>query len=799
MQKSIELLPSELRSCCNSSTFTFKSTSEVKPLEDVIGQERAVQAIHFGLNMDYPEYHIFVSGIDGSGKTTIVQSLVSNHAIHMKKPNDWCLVNNFQDEFRPIAIAIPSGKATILSRQIERLVRNLLKKMPEALKDISFEEKKDALQSSFDELEKKLLKPIEEKAAANELHIQKTATSIQPIPMLNNEPMTHQAFDALPQDKRQSIEDSMASVIEELEVAADEIQTAQQAMFQEIEEIFSKISRAIVEKRLVSLRKEYADCSSVLNLFNALESDIIENVDLFLPVDNNASDAQLAMMPQVDPELRYHINVLVDHTGTSGAPVIFEPNPTFRNLFGWIEKRAQNGHVTTDFSMVQAGSLLQANGGFLIMEIESLLSNSVVWEAFKRALLNKQLFIEDASAYEGQVTASLRPGPIGLDVKVILIGSYEPFEVLQNHDPKFNEIFKVRADFDYEVTDSDKTVQQYARFIARVCKEENLNHFSPDGAAAIIEFCKKLSGNQKKLSLRFAPIINLIKEAEYWSKNQGDALVTDRHVNRALEEHRFRYNLYEEKVHQSYLNETVLIDVDGKVVGQVNALAVYQMGEISFGRPSRITAETFMGKSGLINIERESQLSGSTHDKGVMILSGYLGRTFAQTYPLCLSASITFEQNYNGVDGDSASSTELYAILSSLAGIPINQGIAVTGSVNQKGQIQTIGGVNEKVEGFFEVCKSKGLSGQQGVIIPKANVQNLMLKQEVVDAVADGFYHIYPVESVDQGIEILTGISAGQVGTNGDYPNGSIYQKVQKRLETYFTQTLKWRKTADPF
>jgi predicted ATP-dependent protease len=387
--------------------------------------------------------------------------------------------------------------------------------------------------------------------------------------------------------------------------------------------------------------------------------------------------------------------------------------------------------------------------------------------------------------------------PIALEVKVILIGNYEPFQLLQNYDTKFNKIFKVRADFDYEVPRSDETIHQYARFIARVCREEHLLHFTPAGVAAIVEFGEKYVAHQKKLSLRFGPIVGIIKEADYWARRQKQELVTDQNVYRAFNEHRFRYNLYEEKVHDAYLDKSILIDIDGEVAGQVNALAVFQMGDISFGRPSRITAETFMGKKGVINIEREARLSGKTHDKGVLILSGYLGRTFAQSQPLNLSVSITFEQSYAGIDGDSASSTELYAILSSLAGIPIRQGIAVTGSVNQKGQVQAIGGVNQKIEGFFDVCQSVELTGRQGVIIPRANKQNLMLKQEVIDAVAAGQFHIYAVATIEEGIEVLTGVPAGQRDDRGRFAEGTVFHKVQERLAHYLAESIKWRKTLD--
>ncbi|MDO8945219.1 MAG: AAA family ATPase, partial [Desulfobacterales bacterium] len=453
-----------------------------------------------------------------------------------------------------------------------------------------------------------------------------------------------------------------------------------------------------------------------------------------------------------------------------------ETNPTYSNVFGRIEKRAYMSTVSTDFTLVAAGSLLTANGGCLIMEIESLLVHPHVWEALKRALQTKSLPIEDIPDESGAGTTSLRSQPIPLESKVILLGSYEAFEFLQNYDSKFNKIFKVRADFDQEVERTPETIQLYAQFLARVCREEKLLPFTRRGVAAIVEFGEKYVSDQNKLSIRFGPLLGVLKEADYWARRQQRArVVTEKHVVRAFQEHRFRYNLYEQKVHESYRDGTIMIDVAHAVVGQINGLAVYQIGDFSFGRPVRITAETFMGKPGVINIEREANMSGRTHDKGVLILSGYLGSVFAQHHPLSLAISITFEQSYNDIDGDSASSTELYAILSSLADVPIRQGIAVTGSVNQKGRIQAIGGVNQKVEGFFEVCIEKGLTGAQGVIIPAANVQNLMLRKEVIDAVKRKKYHVYRVSTVEEGIEILTGMRAGRPDRRGNFPENTVY------------------------
>jgi predicted ATP-dependent protease len=459
-------------------------------------------------------------------------------------------------------------------------------------------------------------------------------------------------------------------------------------------------------------------------------------------------------------------------------------------VIGRIEKRAYMGAVTTDFTLVQAGALLKASGGYLMMEIEPLLLNPYVWDALKRSLQNKSLAIEDVPSDAGSQSASLRPELVPLEVKVILLGNYEMFESLQNFDSKFNKIFRVRADFDDEVALNSDSIQKYARFIARVCNAEKLLPFTPDAVAAVVEYGKQSIADKTRISLRFGPIVALLKEADYWAQKAGSRCVTGGYVSQALNEYRFRYNLYEEKIHESYMDGTVLLDVTGSVAGQVNALAVYQIGDISFGRPSRITAETFMGKPAIINIERETNLSGNTHDKGILILSGYLGKTFAQLYPLSLTISIAFEQNYGVIDGDSASSSELYAVISSLSDVPIFQGMAVTGSVNQKGEIQAIGDVNEKIEGFYDVCKTRGLTGQQGVMIPATNVKNLMLKQEVVETVRQNLFHVYPVSTISEGIEILTGMPAGTIDSNGIYPETTVYGRVQKKLLTFLKQSM---------
>lgn len=798
MSTPAELKPGDLRFVCDPTQFNFSSTVDLDPLDDVIGQQRAVHAINFGLNMNSPGYNIFVTGIEGTGKSTIVQDIIREHARDLATPNDWCMVNNFQDEYRPLTIEIPSGDAVVFGKRIQRLIDTLKRRLPKAFENQAFEEKKNGIQHGFEEQEKAIFQQLDTHAQGRGLVIQKTSAGIQAIPLHEGEPMSRKAFDQLPPADQEKIEADLQAMQGEIETSLRDVSKIRQNMASEMEQLVAQVARFVVSEQLAAIKDTYKRSDDIQRYLEALEGDIVENVFLFMPREAASENEMESMMSDDQPSLhRYYVNVLVNHKPDSGAPMVFEPNPNHQNVFGWIEKRIRMGAVTTDFSMVQAGSLLQANGGFLIMEIESVLMDPMVWAALKRALLNKKLYIEEPAATNGRATSFLRPAPIDLDVKVILIGAYDAFEMLQNYDSKFNKIFKVRADFDYEVSGSPETIEQYAKFIARVCREGGLRHFTPDGVAAIIEFARKFVAHQNKLSLRFGPIVGIIQEADYWAGVQESDLVHARHVYQAFDEHRFRYNLYEEKIHDAYLEEAILIDVTGEQVGQVNALAVYQMGDISFGRPSRITAETFVGRQGVINIEREARLSGNTHDKGVLILSGYLGRTFAQSYPLCLSVSITFEQNYSGVDGDSASSTELYAILSSLSGIPIRQGIAVTGSVNQKGRIQSIGGVNQKIEGFFDVCTSRGLDGRQGVIIPKANIQNLMLKKDVTDAVSAGRFHIHAVSDITEGIEILTGVAAGQSDDNGNYPEGTLYHNVQTRLKKYLQQALKWQKALN--
>jgi predicted ATP-dependent protease len=798
MRKALELESCDLRYICDADIFKFKSTAEIEPLDEVIGQERAVQSIDFGLNMKSPGYNIFVTGIEGTGKSTITTDITRKHARELPTPYDWCLVNNFQDPYRPKPLAVPSGKGLVLSRQMERLIQTLKSKLPKAFEAESFQEKVSSLNEVHQKEESQRLQALEQAAQQQNLTINKSQTGFQTIPLKDGAPLTQEAYLTLSKEEQQELETRVQGFQGEIESAMRDVARMRQERGKAMESLMAETALSVVAEQMDFILDAYDSNTDIKAYLQEVRDHIVQNVTDFLPSSEKAESTQLAMFPAAKPSFnKYRVNALVDRKDMTGAPVVFEPNPTYQNVFGHIEKKVHMGGMLTDLTMVKAGSMLQADGGFLIMEIESLLMNPLVWESLKRTLRNKSLIIEDMLVGQGVAATSLRPEAISIDVKVILIGGYEPFRLLQNHDPKFNKIFRVRADFDYEVERTDDTIQLYARFITRVCKEEKLLDFSPKGVAALVEFGEKDTANKNKLSLRFGAIVGIIKEADYWAKKEGTALVSERHVIQAFNEHRFRYNLYEEKIHESYTDNTVLINVSGQTVGQVNGLAVHQVGDISFGRPSRITAETFMGKKGVVNIEREANMSGRTHDKGVLILSGYLGRVFAQHQPLSLSISLTFEQNYSGVDGDSASSTELYAILSSLADCPIDQGLAVTGSINQKGEIQAIGGVNQKIEGFFDVCKTKGLTGSQGVLIPVANVKNLMLKREVIEAVDAGQFHVYQIRSVEEGIQILTGKTVGKPNAEGQYPEGTIYGDVQKKLRNYLERELELKQGGE--
>lgn len=785
----------ELSRQCPSDLFDFKDTSELDPLDSIIGQQRAVEAIDFGLNMKGSEYNIFVTGLEGTGKSTIVKKLLIDHAKTLETSEDLCLVNNFDDEYCPVVIEMPPGTAVYFSRSMTQFVDVLKIRILDFFETASFQEEQNKLQKETLHQQKELFDDVEQLSKKAGFLIISTDAGYQIVPVSDGQPISQEAYQALADSIRKEMEENRVQIEEMLDEALFEINKLGEEMDTALKALVASKIGQLISEQIDPVRYYFKDCKDIRLYLEKVKEDIIDNIAMFMggKVQENTEGKQLFEKTESFSK-RYQVNVLVDRRWEKGAPVVFESNPNFHNLFGKIEKKPVMGSFETDFTMVQAGALLKANKGYLIINIEPLLMNPLVWESLKRTLQDSMLQIEDMPDQADYGMPSLKPAPIPLTVKVVLVGEYEPFMILQNTDSKFNKIFKVRADFDYEADLTDKNIYYYARFIARVCQREGLLNFTPDGVRDVIEYGNRMVADQKKLSLRFGQILGVLKEADYWAKKENALVVSSKYVTKALNHHRFRYNLYEEKVWEQFDDQTVLIDVKGKVTGQVNALAVYDMGEIAFGRPTRITAESYMGTPGIINVEHESDLSGETHDKGVMIISGYLGRMFAQNYPLSVSISITFEQSYDGVDGDSASSTELYAVLSSLCGIPIRQEIAVTGSVNQKGEIQAIGGVNEKIEGFYDICVKKGLTKTQGVMIPFSNVKNLILRKDVVRAIKKKKFHLYKVRTIEEGIEVLTGIPAGISDLNGCYPEDTVFGKVQGTLKRYHDLSMQYAK-----
>lgn len=778
-----KVLPRDIELKLPKGLLKFKDTQQIDPLDTIIGQQRAVEAIDFGLHMKGPEYNIFVTGLEGTGKTTLVTKLLTEHAADKATSPDFCLVNNFDDPYCPRTLEMPTGTAVYFSRSMARFIEVFRSGLPGFFKSDSFKQRQEILSREYSDRQKQILEAVEKYAQQRQLTIIQTEKGYRVLPVQDGQAMSQEAYNALDEDKRLAFDKAAEQVEAELNQALGQISRYSEQLNTEIKQLVAARTQGFIAEHIDPIRYYFRECTDVTAYLSNVRDDIIDHISVFLGGTGEPDARDKGVTDMADNlAKRYQVNVLVDRRNEKGAPVVYEPAPNFGNLFGRIEKKPQQGTFTTDFTQVKAGSILRANKGYLMIPIEPLLMYPAVWEALKRTLLDSSLRIEDAPEQSDYGLPSLKPAPVPLDVKVVLIGGYEPFRALQSIDYMFNKIFSVRADFDYEVMLNRETAMLYIRFITQLCGAEGLMPFSSKAVKAVIRFGARLADDREKLSLRFGRIKQLVKEAAFWSKRRGAECVEKKDVHRAEQQHRFRNNLYEEKVMEGFDDHSVLLSVEGSVVGQVNALAVYDMGEIAFGRPSRITAESYLGKPGIINVDHESDLSGQTHDKGVMIISGYLGSMFAQKHPLSVSISITFEQSYSGVDGDSASSTELYAVFSSLSGIPIRQDIAVTGSVNQKGEIQAIGGVNEKIEGFFDTCSRKGLTGTQGVMIPSANVRNLVLNEKVIGSLEKGEFHIWSVDTIKQGIEVLTGIPAGVPDDQGNYPAGTVYGAVQQKL-----------------
>jgi lon-related putative ATP-dependent protease len=782
-----ELSPEDLRCPCSPELFDFESTADLDPLREIIGQDRATQAIAFGTAIQSSGYNIFALGPTGAGRATAIRQFLEAKAASEPAPEDWCYVYSFGDPSRPRSISLPPGRGCVFKRDMSTLVEELRADMSRAFEGAHYEERRKEILQSLQERQSAAFAELEKYLNERSFTLIRTPAGLAIAPVMEGKPLSAEEYTALDAETREQFEAHRSDLDEQMSKTMREVREQEKQIRAEVERLDHELAEFVVSGHLQELREKYKDCPTVIEHLKDVEEDVVQHASLFLGSGEQPEPAAIALpipLPRASNHLdRYEVNLLVDRCDATGAPVIVETNPTYHNLVGRVEHRVELGAMLTHFTMIKAGALHRANGGYLVVDAKRVLTNPLAWDALKRALSNKEAKIEEmGEAYRAVATAMLQPEPIPLRVKVVLIGDPEVYYLLHNLDEDFRELFKVKADFETRMSRTEESVRSYALFIGERCRQEGLYHFDPSAVARVVEYGSRLVEDQQKLSTRFANIADLVRESAYWATQSNRSLVTGTDVQRALDERTRRSNRIEEQILEATERGFLFVDTSGEVVGQVNGLSVLSMGDYEFGKPSRITARTFSGKAGVVNIDREVKMTGPIHDKGVLILTGYLGGKYAQKQSLTLSASVVFEQAYEGVEGDSASSTELYALLSSLAGVPIRQGIAVTGSVNQRGEIQPVGGVTQKIEGFFGVCKAKGFTGEQGVIIPSANTKSLMLRDEVIDAVRDGKFHVYPVATVDEGISILTNREAGEPGEGGVYPEGTINALVTERL-----------------
>jgi lon-related putative ATP-dependent protease len=774
-----KLSANELRCNCDPQMMDWKSSAEVGSKGTIIGQDRAVRAMRFGLDIQDKGFNIFVAGRPGTGRTTAIERFLDEIASTKPTPDDWCYVHSFDDSYRPHAIRLPAGQAHEFQKDIEGLIKLIAQEIQAAFEGEQYANERENALKSFQEQKEQLIENVGEFAQKNGFGLQATPMGVIPIPIKDGKPMSDKDFLALSEDDRNRLKQTQEKIQNEVENVLRQTRALDNSAQDALKKLDQQVVHFVLHQLMENLLEKYKEQPDVLAHLQAIEDNILDNVAKFKP---ESEEKQLQLPgPKRTPTDRYRVNVIVDNSKLQGAPVIVEMNPTYSNLFGRIEQEAFMGALVTDFTLIRGGSLHKANGGYLVLPAEDVIRNPFTWESLKRCLRNSEIAIEQPIEAPVFTTKSLRPEPIPLNAKVILVGRGEIYQLLLAYDEHFNELFKVKADFDSQMDRTDAHIQDYASFVCTLCETENLIHLDPSGMARVVEHGSRLAEDQDKLSTRFGEIADVIREASYYARQDKAELVTAAHIEQAIEERYFRSSLIQERIQEMITKDVIKIDVTGEAVGQVNGLSVLQLGDISFGQPSRITASIGLGEEGVVNVEREAEMSGPTHTKGVLILSGYLAQEFARDKPLSLNAHLVFEQNYGGVDGDSASSAELYSILSALSRVPVKQGIAVTGSVNQKGQVQAIGGVNEKIEGFYAVCKAKGLTSKQGVMIPDSNVSNLMLKQEILDAVQADQFHIWSVGSIEDGIEVLTGVSAGKK-ENGNFAPEGVYAKVDQRL-----------------
>ena len=781
----VNQLPVEkLRNVCDTNFLHCESTKDLVPLSEIIGQERAVRALKFGLGIKEHGFNMYVAGYPGTGRKTAVKNFVEAQAKLQPVPPDWCYVNNFGNQYEPKAIKLPAGKGKEFREDMKNFIEDAKTAFPKAFESDDYIAKREATIKGLENQRKQLIDELSIKAQREGFVIQTTPIGILLIPVLDGKPLSEEEMLALPQKTKEKFSEKREALETEFRATMRLLIDMERKIHEALKKLNKEVALYALGNQVESLMEKYNSTLEVTAYLKEVENDILDNLQQFIR-RGEPEQQLLFQMPWMkeEPYKKYEVNVVIDNSNIAGAPVVVETNPTYHNLLGRTEKEAQFGALTTDFSMIRSGAIHRANGGYLIIPVEDLLRNPFSYDGLKRDIRDAKMSIEEPEERYGFLSVkTLKPQPIPLTAKIILIGTPNIYQLMFSLDPDFQELFKIKAEFDTTMPRTDEKVQQYGAFVCSLCDKEGLRHLDGSGLAKIVEFSSRIIEDQLKLSTQFSSIADIIRESNYYAAQDNAEFITGTHVKKAIEEKIYRSKLIQEKIQEMITRGFFLIDTVDQKVGQVNGLSVMGLGDFAFGIPSRVTASIGLGREGVIDIEREAKMGGPIHTKGVLILSGYLNDKYAKDNPLSLSARLVFEQNYGGVEGDSASSTELYAILSSLSGLSIKQYLAVTGSVNQKGEVQAIGGVNEKIEGFFEVCKAKGLTGQQGVMIPDSNVQNLMLKEEVVDAVKAGKFNVYPVKTIDEGIEVLTGTKAGQRRADGTFEEGTVNYLVDKQL-----------------
>ncbi len=780
------LAPEQLRKHVDPGEFPFETTAELPPRRRPLGQDRAVRALEFGLEVESPGYNIFVLGPPGAGKKSTALALVEEVARSRPAPGDWVYVYNFGDEERPRAIELPAGMGEAFRADMERLVQTLRTEIPKALAGEGYEREKSTILKRAQDRKAQAFRELEALANERGFLVQRSAEGLALVYTHEGSPVSQEDFENLPEEEKEAVREARGVLQAKLRETIERVKAIDREAKAEVEALEKRVALGAVGQEIEALVEKYQSHPGVVDHLKAVEADVVESLDEFRSGSQEPQGLPFPFrMPGVEARVRrYQVNVLVNNQGLEHAPVVYESNPTYHNLVGRIEHHVQLGAFVTDFTLIKPGAFHRANGGYLVLDVRDVLLNPFAYDALKRVLKDQQIRMEEIGEQFRLIsTTTLKPEPIPARLKVVLLGTPWVYYLLQRYDEDFLKLFKVKGEFSEDMELNEDNRMAYAFLVASHGAEEGLLPFHRDAVARVVEHGLRLAEHQSRMATHYLEITDLVREANHWARKGGAETVRAEHVNQAIQEKVYRSNYLEEWIGRLIAEGTLIVETEGMAVGQANGLSVYDLGDYSFGKPSRVTAKIFLGKEGLVNIERESELGGRIHNKGVLILQGFFGSRYARRFPISFAASLCFEQSYGGIEGDSASSAELFALISALAEIPLRQDLAVTGSVSQQGQIQAVGGINEKIEGFYRTCKVKGLTGTQGVIIPRANVPHLMLDPEVVEAVDAGRFHIYPVENVDQGMELLTGLPAGELTAYGTYPEGTVNGKVMRKLE----------------